>query len=308
MSVKFHFELKKVARLKTQENGFYLKSENAPHVILIHGLTGTPNEMAFISGFLNKREYATYSPRLANHDQPVEILKDSKWQDFYGSVRKAFLAIEATHTRRPIFAAGVCIGGLLALCLAAEFPDRIAGVSCLAPTLFYDGWNVPWYRCLLPLAYYTPLKYFLYFKEGPPYGIKNESLRKRVHAYYQNADIHDLKEALQYGYPYIPVSLLYQQHLLIKHMIRQLPSIHVPVQLIHSEEDDGASIKNSELIRDQIGSEIKELIPVKNSYHLVSIDNDRIFVAQKMADFFGRLSKQTCNDSENVTSHHLPLR
>ena len=307
MSIKFHFEFKKVARLKTQENGFYLKGETAPHVILIHGLTGTPNEMAFVSGFLKKRGYTTYLPRLANHDQPVELLKDSKWQDFYGSVREAFLRIEAVHMQQPIFAAGVCIGGLLALCLAAEFPDRIAGVSCLAPTLFYDGWNVPWYRCLLPLAYYTPLKYFFYFKEGPPYGIKNEALRKRVDAYYQNADIHDLKEALQYGYPYIPVSLLYQQHLLIKHVIRQLPSIRVPVQLIHSEEDDGASVKNSELIRDQVGSEIKELITVKNSYHLVSIDNDKIFVAQKMADFFGSLSKQTCNDSQNVSSHPLPI-
>lgn len=292
MSIKFHFPLKKVSRLETRENGSYLKNENAPHVILVHGLTGTPNEMAFVAGFLNKKGYATYSPRLANHDQPVEILKDSKWQDFYGSVRNAFLKIEATHPREPIFASGVCIGGLLALCLAAEFPDRIAGVSCLAPTLFYDGWNVPWYRFLLPLAFYTPLKYFFYFKEGPPYGIKNEPLRRRVDAYYRNADIHNLKEALQYGYPYIPVSLLYQQRLLIQHVIRLLPLIRVPVQLIHSTEDDGASVKNSELIRDRIGSEIKELILVNNSYHLVPIDNDRVFVAQKVTDFFGRFSNQ----------------
>ena len=51
------------------------------------------------------------------------------------------------------------------LLLADEFKERVSGVCCLAPTLFYDGWNTPWARFILPLGYFTPLRHFFYFKE-----------------------------------------------------------------------------------------------------------------------------------------------
>lgn len=290
MSVKFHIDFKKNSKLKIEtnyvnDNGVVLEGENNRTVILIHGLTGTPNEMKFLAQFLNKRGYSVICPRLANHGQPLSILKKTRWQDFYQSARKAFMEIK--NSDRLIFAAGLSMGALLALLLAEEFPDKIAGVSCLSPTLFYDGWNTPWSKCLLPLVYMTPIKDWFYFKEDPPYGIKNEQVRKLVHKYYSQASLDDLRGIAQFGYPYFPVTLLYQLHLLVKYLSKRLPNIHTPVQIIQAKDDDMTSVKNSQFIYERVASRNKELVLLDNSYHVITADQERDKVAQAMERFFG---------------------
>lgn len=292
MSVKFSINFRKPCESRSAGdfplgNGLFLKGNNHSTVILIHGLTGTPTEMRFLATFLNKKGYSVTCPRLANHGEPIEILKGTKWQDCYQSARKALLeTIEDSDNTGPIFASGLSMGALLALLLAEEFQGKIAGVSCLAPTLFYDGWNTPWCRHLLPLGYFTPLKHFFYFKEEPPYGIKHEAVRQRVHKYYGQATLHDTSGVATYGYPYFPVSLLHQLHLLVKYLRKKLPYIKTPVQLIQAQNDDMTSVKNSEFIYDRIGSETKELVLLYNSYHVITADQERATVAQKMENFF----------------------
>jgi len=293
MSVKIYFNFKKAANLKSgnnllQKDGFVLKGNTGSTVLLIHGLTGTPHEMNFLARFFNNRGFSVVCPLLANHGWPIEILKNTKWQDCYQSVRDAFVKI--TPGNGHIFASGLSMGALLALLLAVEFPERIAGVSCLSPTLFYDGWNAPWYQCFLPLAYHTFIKHFFYFKEDAPYGIKNEQIRMLVHKYYSKARISDMEGVARYGYPYFPVTLLHQMHLLVKYLTKRLEDINVPVQLIQAKDDDVTSVKNSQFIYDRIKSEIKEIVLLYNSYHIITADQERDKVAQEMDRFFNHIS------------------
>lgn len=293
MSVRFSVNLRKLSNLKAatnslSETGLSLKGNNGGVVILIHGLTGTPNEMKFLANFLNKKGYSIVCPRLANHGEPLEILKETKWQDFYQTVRQAFMQVKDNGGL--IFAAGLSMGALFALLLAEEFPDKIAGVSCLSPTLFFDGWNRPWYRCFLPLSYITGLMHFFYFKEGPPYGIKNEQIRKLIHKYYSTASMYDLEGVARYGYPYFPVTLLYQLELLVKYLSGRLANIRVPVQLIQAKDDDMTSPKNSQFIYDRVKSEIKEIVLLYNSYHVITADQERDKVAHAMENFFNCIS------------------
>jgi carboxylesterase len=174
----------------------------------------------------------------------------------------------------------------LALLLADEFKGEISGVSCLSPTLFYDGWNSPWYRHLLPLAANTPLKYFFYFKEEPPYGIKNEAVRSRIHEFYSKADLHSMESVQQYGYPFFPVSLLCQLQKLVKHLNGRLEGISTPVQLIQAKHDDMSSERNSQFIYNRVRSQRKELVLLHNSYHIITADQERNTVAQHMQRFF----------------------
>lgn len=293
MSIAFSFKPGKSRRPRGEtvplDNGFTLKGDNGCAIILIHGLTGTPNEMKFPATFLNKNGYTVICPRLANHGEPLEVLKDTKWQEFYQSARQAYMETSVRYDT--IFAAGLSMGALLALLLADEFKDKIAGVSCLSPTLFYDGWNTPWYRCFLPLVYRTPLKHFFYFKEEPPYGLKNEGLRSFVHKYYSNATLETMDGVAQYGYPFFPVSLLYELDRLVQYVSRRLKSIQTPVQLIQAQEDDMTSVKNSQFIFERIGSQIKELVLLKDSYHVIIADLERDKVAQKMDEFFRKLCR-----------------
>jgi len=270
---------------QAKHNGIYLKGDNGKCIILIHGLTGTPNEMKFLATFFNKKGYSVVCPRLAYHGEPLDVIKHAKWQDFYGSVKDILIKGELADFKGDIFVSGLSMGALLSLHLAHDFPDRIKAVSCLAPTLFYDGWNTPWTKYFMPFAR-TPLRYLFYFKEDPPYGIKNEAIQGRIHRYYKRAKLEDTEGVAQYGYPYFPVALLYQLQLLVKDLSPKLKDIRMPVQMIQAENDDMTSPRNSQFIYDRISSNMKEIVLLHDSYHVITADQERDTVAEKMEAFF----------------------
>ncbi len=291
MSLKFTLNIKKFSQAneKLLDKGFFLRGTNGSDILLIHGLTGSPYEVGFVAKFLNRQGYSVTCPRLANHGGPIEILRDTPWPAFYQSVRDTFQQIKSRNPQGPIFVSGLSVGALFSLLLAYEFPQSTTGVSCLAPTVFYDGWNCTKWRFLLPLAYGTFLKKYFYFKEEPPYGIKNETIRGRVHEYYNQAKLEDTFQARQHGYAYYPVTLLYQHHLLNKHLVKKLSQIRTPVQLIQAYDDDMSSTRNSQFIYDRIQSEIKEIKMLYNSYHIITADQERETVAKEMTRFFDQL-------------------
>ncbi len=268
----------------TPDNGIHLPADTGRAVILIHGLTGTPNEMRFLAGFFQKKGYAVICPRLAKHGEPLTVLKNARWEEFYTTVRDTFTKARAQY--ETVYTSGLSMGALLALLLAEEFGNKVAAVSGLSPTLFYDGWNVPWYTCFLPLAYATPLKHFFYFKEVPPYGIKNENVRRFVHNYYDKASIDDIKGAAQWGYPYFPLTMLCELKRLVKYCIPRFKNITSPVQLIQAQNDDLTSVKNSQFIHDRVGSRQKEIVLLHDSYHVITADQERGKVAEAMDRFF----------------------
>ncbi len=302
MSVKFALSIKKSIFNPSSENGLYLNGCKGASIILIHGLTGTPNEMKYLAGFFHKKGYNVSCPRLANHGKPLHILKKTRWQECYESVRQDFLRVKKSSPNDMVFVAGLSMGALLALLLAEEFQDQIAAVSCLSPTLFYDGWNTPWSRHLLPLAYFTPLKHFFYFKEESPYGIKNEAVRERVHKYFSNASLHDMGSVSQFGYAYFPVTLLCELRFLVKHLTAKLDLVQVPVQIIQAKDDDMTSIKNARFIYDRVSSLSKEIVLLENSYHIITADQERTKVARKMNEFFGKLGR----NGPALFSKHIP--
>ncbi len=297
MALKFFFDAKPSSTQADSicnDGHLVLNGTGTGTLFLIHGLTGTPNEMKYLANFFHKKKgYTVVCPRLANHGAPISILRKTRWPEFYKSVREAFLQVRHEFDG-PVFAAGLSMGALLSLMLAEEFQGQIAGVSCLSPTLFYDGWNVPWIsKILLPLLYATPLKHISYYKEEPPYGIKNKALQKRIHKYYNNATFQDQQGVAEYGYPYFPMSLLQQLQKLIRHLTGKLPAINVPVQLIQAREDDMTSMRNSTFIYESVGSKLKEIVLLEDSYHVITADQERATVARSMDSFFSKITGGT---------------
>jgi carboxylesterase len=256
-------------------------------VILVHGLTGTPNEMRHLAYSLNKVGYNVICPRLANHGEPLHVLKHTTWEDLYASVREIFLKALATSDK--VYVAGLSMSALLVLLLAEEFGERLAGGICLAPTLFFDGWNVPWYHRLMPIASYTPLKYIMFYKESPPYGIKNKTMRAMVHRFYSRATLGNIESISKFGYAFFPVSLFYQLHRLARKVTPLLGRINAPMLLIHPLEDDTASVRNSQLIYDRISSRTKKLVILRDSYHVITADQEREKLGEAMKEFLAAI-------------------
>ena len=68
-------------------NEFFLpgKAERArTGVLLIHGLTGTPNEMRMLGKGIHRAGFSVYGMQLAGHCGSTDDLVRSRWQDWAG--------------------------------------------------------------------------------------------------------------------------------------------------------------------------------------------------------------------------------
>jgi carboxylesterase len=270
------------------DRGLFLNGEGGCHFLFLHGLTGSPSEFSYIARYLRKQGGFTVScPRLVNHGQPLGILARTSWRELHRSAREALLEAHREARRRdvPLVIGGLSMGAVLCLMLAAEFPEQVAGVACLSPTLFYDGWNVPWSQRLIPLLDYTPLKYFAFFREDAPFGLRNEALQKKVAAQYRRMSVRDSGNRELHGYAHFPVRLFCEVRHLIARCKTALPKVACPVLLVQAERDDMTGPRNSHFIFDRIGSRWRELVLLKESYHVITADLERKTVARHLQRF-----------------------
>jgi carboxylesterase len=258
-------------------------------VLLLHGLTGTPTEFGYIAHFLHRRGQLTVEcRRLVNHGQPIGVLAGTRWHEIVESARQHLRTAHEAARRDgvPLVVGGLSLGAILSLILAAEEPDSMAGVMALSPTLFYDGWNVPWTQRLIPLADYVPVvKHVLYLREKPPYGLKDEVLRRKVAQHYESAVLGDDATAAELGYAHFPLQLFCEMRHIIARCLEVLPAVRAPLLVLQARHDEATSPRNAEVILGRAASERKELVMLENSYHVITADLDRAVVADAMTRF-----------------------
>lgn len=262
--------------------GYYTRrGEDA--VLLVHGLTGTPAEMRSLAKKLQQQGFSVMCPRLAGHCGSINELKKSRWQDWYGTVEQSFEALKAEH--RQVYVAGLSMGALLALRLAAHKGERVAGLGLLSSTFFYDGWNMPKYkrRLLLPLVIYSPLRRFVSWTETSPYGIKCERTRAKVQAVLENREAN---AAEQFGIFRTPAVTIHESVRLIRAARQALSRVLSPTLIVHALEDDMASVKNAHYVAKHIAARKVETFFVDDTYHVLTLDKRKHQVAERLSNFF----------------------
>jgi carboxylesterase len=135
------------------------------------------------------------------------------------------------------------------------------------------------------LVDYTPLKYFSYMRVGPPYGLKDEVLREKMHRQYEATALSECHKPLP-TYAHFPIRLLCEYRHLVAQAMKMLPQVTAPVLAVQAVEDDSTSPANARYVLEHVSSERKELLLLENSYHIVTADLDREKVAEAMARFF----------------------
>src|SRR5262249_20315112 len=111
--------------------------------LLIHGLGGTPIEMRYVAQGLARAGHTASVPQLAGHCGSVEDLRVTGWQDWYSTVEHEHRRM-ASHCRS-IIVCGLSMGAILAIHHAARHPREVTAMGLYAPTLWLDGWGIPWY-------------------------------------------------------------------------------------------------------------------------------------------------------------------
>lgn len=266
-------------RAPDRDLSFRVDGRSGKAVLLIHGLTGAPGEMKFLAKRLLKRGFSVAAPLLAGHGLDGANLLKTRWRDWLDSVRAGYDVLRRDHEE--VNVAGICVGGALGLCLAAE--ERGVGAAAVySMTYRYDGWNMKaWWSSLAPMVEPfagLPLIRRVSFVEPYPFGLKDERLRDGMAAT-QGAVIPGALDR-------IPLGAMAEMHKLSRRLDRVAPQIRQPTLILHASDDDMSHPRNAFRLKAALGGRV-ELKLLDDCYHMIHVDRQRELVADLTADFFG---------------------
>jgi len=247
--------------------------------MLVHGLTGTPKEMLSVAKRLNKYGFTVFCPVLAGHCGTEEDLLATCWQDWADSTEQAMLHLK--EAADVIFVGGLSAGAVLALYLAGKCPETVRAIALYSTTLVWDGWSIPKLSFLLPLVLRLPyIGPRWRFVEAFPYGIKNENLRRRIVAKMQSGDTSAA------GHTNTPGFMIRELWRMVDAVKAHFEAIRTPALIAHASNDDIASLRKNALYIQQHLAGPTELLALHDSYHMITVDQERHLVADATARFF----------------------
>lgn len=260
---------------------FILRHNEKPKgaVLLFHGLTGSPFELKKYGQFLYKNGYDVFAQCLPGHGENFEEIYMVKYQDWLNFGFNHFKDLKSKYEK--VFVSGLCLGAVLAIAVAEEFPDEVDGIISLSTTLYLDGWRLPWYKCFMPIALSTILRFYYKYPECDPHGVKNLKTRNAIKKLLEKGEV---------GMNDFPMTGFYELLKLSSFVRKKLRNVKTPILLIHSNEDDLTSTKSAEAVYKNISSRDKEYIVLYDSYHMVLYDNEKEFVFNKSLDFLNKLA------------------
>jgi carboxylesterase len=233
-------------------NSFQLPGSE-PACPLLHGFTATTAEVRLFAEHLNQTGFAVKAPLLAGHGTTPSDLNSTKWQNWFGSAETGFQELSKKYEQ--IIVAGESMGGLLAILLAAKYP-QIKGLALFAPALKVRGLG--------------SIRILQYFK---PFWRKNL----------------DFVEPNWKGYSVYPSKGLVQLHKLQHIALQTLPKVRQPMLLMMGGQDTSIDPKTAELIKNSAGTQDLHLVWVPDAPHLMLLSPQRDFVFQDVLNFIDSL-------------------
>lgn len=112
------------------------RGETRTAVLLLHGFTGSPWEVRPLGESLAARGFHVYAPLLPGHGKTPEAMLFVTWRDWVSGAEEALEQLEGFER---IVIAGLSMGALLGLLLAAKYPGRVQGLAMMAPVVKLRG-------------------------------------------------------------------------------------------------------------------------------------------------------------------------
>jgi carboxylesterase len=222
-------------------------------VLLQHGFSGCPASMRPFGEWLSERGFSVVGPRLPGHGTSWEELERTTWGDWEREADGALLDLAGRCS--DVVAVGLSMGGAMVLHLGAKHPEKLRGIVCVNPDIRRPE------LVLAPAA-----RLFTRTAKGVGNDIKKPGQDEIV---YERVP---LKAAAQLGRFYRTVQ-------------KELPSMRLPLLVFSSNVDHIVKPANSRYVMAKAGSAEKELVPLRNSYHVATLDYDAETIFERTLEF-----------------------
>ena len=177
------------------------------------------------------------------------------WEDWYGELDAALSELQSRCER--VAVAGLSMGGCLALRLAQQRPGDVDALMLVNPAVHLNNWQL--------LA--VPL---LCFVVPAMPGIGN-----------------DIKKpgGDELGYDKTPLHALHSQLKMWKEVRANMARVTQPLLYFRSDEDHVVDDSSTTIIMSGVSSKVKELVPLHDSYHVATIDNEAQMIFDESSAF-----------------------
>jgi carboxylesterase len=249
-------------------------------IVLLHGLCSTPDELLTVQAALRGSGYSVHPMRVDGYsfDAAMPVQHARPYECWIDAIEAQVETLRKEHER--VMLVGISAGSSLALGAAIRCGRDVDALVLMSTTLRFDGWAIPRTHMLLPLALYTPLGRLWHYRERAPYGVKNERVRGWIEHQLRQRKVSSAGSAL------IGVGHLREHDRLIRHVKRNLGRVQcTSVLALHARQDEVASVANLDILARGLRCKEFRTVVLPDSYHMISIDNDRHRVARETLAF-----------------------
>jgi carboxylesterase len=189
-----------------------------------------------------------------------------RFADWLNAAEQRFLSLAE---RGPVVVAGLSMGALLAFHLAAQHPDKTAGVVAMSNAVWLKS---PWPVWPMKLVERLRLPDFWMSKSGSDLGDREQ---RALHLTYNAQPVRAAISLMRAGEAFS----------------EELHRVKAPTLILHGALDAVTPVSNAWRVAVRLGTVDKRVVILPRSRHILTRDVERDVVRRELAQFLGRLSK-----------------
>lgn len=227
-------------------------------VLLCHGFTGSPQSVRPWAEDLAAAGLTVRVPRLPGHGTTWQEMAATTWAQWLAEVGAALAELRATGAR--VVVGGLSMGGGLALRLAADHPDDVAGLVLVNPAV----------RLTDPRLRAVPLlRHVVASMPGVAGDVKHGGP--------------------ELGYDRVPLQALHSSLRGYRALRRDLGRVRAPLVLLRSAVDHVVPAASSAAVLSGVSStDVRETV-LQDSWHVATLDADAPLITAATLDLVQRV-------------------
>jgi carboxylesterase len=253
--------------------------------LLLHGFTGSPWDIRPLGEALAARGLYVKAPRLPGHGTTPEAMLEADHRHWEEAAQEALHSLRGF---RQVFVAGLSMGALLGIRLAARSPEQVKGLVLIAPAVRFKGPK---------MALLKRLRHTRLLERVKPW------VRKTA------TDLSDpvaLAEAPIL--PAFPSMRLNDLWILQEAAIKDAPRVRCPTLVVVAEQDHVVDPEGGRWLATQLtNTPVVRLLSLQEGYHIVPRDRGGPRLATEVEDFLERLRQWRGDAHSLATGSESPL-